>query len=171
MKKLSVLILALCLNSLFAADTQKIPQAIMHPAEFQNHQFNICENFPGVLYFLAWNGPWKEGELRIDLPDFLRLDGSSYLWSTKLKADGTSEAFQDPFTAEKIPGGTRYRIKLSGEMMRMAGQRMLAHQFDRLYFSALPGSAGKSGTGNLAADRRRNIHAGARSSNSTSFRP
>ena len=146
MKKLSVLILALCLNSLFAADTQKIPQAIMHPAEFQNHQFNICENFPGVLYFLAWNGPWKEGELRIDLPDFLRLDGSSYLWSTKLKADGTSEAFQDPFTAEKIPGGTRYRIKLSGEMMRMAGQRMLAHQFDRLYFSALPGSAGKSGT-------------------------
>lgn len=55
MKKLSVLILALCLNSLFAADTQKIPQAIMHPAEFQNHQFNICENFPGVLYFLAWN--------------------------------------------------------------------------------------------------------------------
>ncbi|MEI3004413.1 MAG: hypothetical protein V8T87_07295 [Victivallales bacterium] len=61
MKKLSVLILALCLNSLFAADTQKIPQAIMHPAEFQNHQFNICENFPGVLYFLAWNGPWKRG--------------------------------------------------------------------------------------------------------------
>lgn len=146
MKKIFSLFLAFCLNPLFAAGQSGTPQAIMHPAEFQNHKFNICEGFPGVLYLLAWNGPWKTGELRIDLPDFLRFDGSSYLWSTRLHPDGTAEAVFDPFTEEKIPGGRRYRIRLSDSMLRMAGARMLAHQFDRLYFTALPGSAGKSGT-------------------------
>ena len=146
MRKIFVLLMLVCLNTLSGAGTEKIPQAILHPAEFQNHQFNICENFPGVLYLLAWNGPWKTGELRIDLPGFIRLNGSSYLWSTKLKSDGTSEALQDPIATEKISGGIRYRVKLSDAMLKMAGPAKLSHQFLRLYFSALPGSSGRSGT-------------------------
>ena len=60
MKKLSVLILALCLNSLFASGAQKIPQAIMHPAEFQNHQFNICE-FPRSPLFPCMERAMERG--------------------------------------------------------------------------------------------------------------
>ena len=65
---------------------------------------------------------------------------------TRVKPDGTSEALQDPITTEKISGGIRYRVKLSDAMLKMAGPAKLSHQFLRLYFSALPGSSGRSGT-------------------------
>ena len=145
MKKLLFAASLFAAGLLFAAEP-KVPLALMHPSAFQNDTFHISENYPGVLYFLAWNGPWKTGELCLELPDFLKLEGSSYIWSTRMRADGGSSPQEDPVTVEEIPDGNRYRITLSGDMMKQAGEKMLAHQFTRLYFTALPGSAGKSGT-------------------------
>lgn len=128
-----------------------VPSGDFFPAVFQNNQYHICENFPGVLtFYAASNEKYNKGKLRIDIPDFLVLNSTCFVHNMKSnEKTGEKTIIQDTFSVEKITRSNlpykRYHIELSKMMIKKITDKYQGHHQQLIYLTATPNSSEKKG--------------------------
>ena len=126
----------------------------LFPVDFQNQSYSVCEGLPGML-FLDVNGDRAEVEkngleLALELPPEFELNGVCTGLLNGKDAQGNFAFIPEKYTESIIKKNGieyhRYLITIHDSIIRRMQMRGYAwSNYDRIFISARPGSAGKSG--------------------------